>query len=311
MTTSLLHSPHEDEGECFFNPELFMNKTLAPITYRFPGLEQTVWASNASSTDHDQTGEIIWPISVFLAWFVVSQGERFRDHQAIELGAGCAGLPGLIASRFAAGVLLTDGNESVLETLKRNVAEMIEQEKTREKRGQSSTSISRSGDSTTPKGTTSNSHNSGSCKRVEASSLVWGDEKSAQAIVDDGWRPQILLGADIVCWIDFVVPLLQTVKFFFLHAREPLQAVLYLGFVNRANATERLLFTQANAMGMLVTRIPAESFLPSDKEDWPAELKDTTQKLELLAISLDPTVDGFDRTVCMDNSGMIGRATPC
>jgi len=255
---------------------------------------------------------VIWPISVFLAWFVASQGERFRGQQAIELGAGCAGLPGLIASRFARGVLLTDGNAGVLETLRRNVVESIEQKKGQEKRGESSTRIGSSSNcsSTTPKGTISNSTNSDSSKRVEASSLVWGDEESVQAILDDGWRPQILLGADILCWIDFVIPLLQTVKFLFLQAPEPLQAVLYLGFVNRANATERELYAQAIVMGMRVTRIPADSFLPSDKEDWPAELKNTTQLLELLTISLDPTLEGFDRPVSMDNSEMIGRATP-
>jgi hypothetical protein len=247
-----------------------------------------------------------------LAWFVASQGERFRGQQAIELGAGCAGLPGLIASRFARGVLLTDGNAGVLETLRRNVVESIEQKKGQEKRGESSTRIGSSSNcsSTTPKGTISNSTNSDSSKRVEASSLVWGDEESVQAILDDGWRPQILLGADILCWIDFVIPLLQTVKFLFLQAPEPLQAVLYLGFVNRANATERELYAQAIVMGMRVTRIPADSFLPSDKEDWPAELKNTTQLLELLTISLDPTLEGFDRPVSMDNSEMIGRATP-
>jgi len=288
-----------------------MNRTLVPITYNVQGLDQTVWASNASSTDHDQTGEIIWPISVFLAWFVASQGECFRGHHVIELGAGCAGLPGLIASRFAAGALLTDGNESVLKTLRRNVAETIELEKGQEKRIESSTSIGRSSNSsTTPKGTTSNSNNGESSKRLEASSLVWGDKESVQAVLDDGWRPQILLGADIVCWIDFVIPLLQTVKCLFLQAAQPLDAVLYLGFVNRANATERLLYSQANEMGMRIVRVPAETFLPSDKEDWPAELR-TTQKLELLTIKLDPTLDGFDRPVRMDYSDMVGRATPC
>jgi hypothetical protein len=56
-TTSRIDIQDEDEEECFFNPALFENKTLVTIKYNIRGLEQRVWASNASSTDHDRTGE--------------------------------------------------------------------------------------------------------------------------------------------------------------------------------------------------------------------------------------------------------------
>ncbi|EWM23934.1 methyltransferase-like protein 21a-like isoform 2 [Nannochloropsis gaditana] len=327
----------EAEPDCFFNPDLFVNKSLVKVNYSIQDLEQQpVWVSAASCTDHDQTGEIVWPISIFLSWFVAARRDLFRDQQVIELGAGCAGLPGLIASRFAKDVLVTDGNYLVLETLQRNVAETrgifrtitdhscepgepVEPMFKSTCYGQSTYDCSvgvgdekalnnnSSAVAVSRDALTSCWHEKG---KLETRTLLWGDKESVEAVVNEGWRPQILLGADIVCWIDFVTPLLQTVKFLFLHAPDRERAVLFLGFVNRANSTERFLYAQARAFGMSVKRVPHETFMPIEKRCWPSELQ-TAQELEVLSISLDPTLEGYDSPVSFEESRAYDWATPC
>ncbi len=73
-----------------------------------------------ASTDHDRTGLVLWPISEHLASFICEKGkEFFVGRQVLELGAGC-GLLGLVASQFASKAILTDGNNAVLDLLRRN-----------------------------------------------------------------------------------------------------------------------------------------------------------------------------------------------
>ncbi len=258
-----------------------MNRATKLTTYAIDGLAQPLLASTASSTDHDLTGQIVWPVSIFLAWFVARHGWRFDGQQVLELGAG-AGLPGLVASRFAAGALLTDGNELVLELLQQNVTRQLEG------------GLVRPG------------------ARLEARRLLWGDEASLEAALapkeagGQGWRPQVLLGADVVAWPDMVKPLLQTTKALFLRAAEPAAAVLYLGFVNRALCTQRLLYATAAEMGMAIKRVPSDVFLPSPL---PPDLQ-VTQQLELLAVALD---DGSPRArePVVFEAVSESRATPC
>ena len=69
-------------------------------TYHFdPDLEQTVLCSTAATTDHDLTGQIVWPVSEYLAHFIAHQRQEFLGKTILELGAGC-GLAGLVASHF-------------------------------------------------------------------------------------------------------------------------------------------------------------------------------------------------------------------
>ena len=273
----------ENGDEFFFDPDLFVNRATKLTSYVIDGLAQPLLASVASTTDHDLTGQIVWPVSIYLAWFVARNRWRFDGQQMLELGAG-AGLPGMVASRFAGGALLTDGNELVLELLQQNVDR------------QRADGFVRPG------------------ARLEARRLLWGDEASLDAALapagdgggGPGWRPQVLLGADVVAWPDMVKPLLQTTKALFLRAAEPAAAVLYLGFVNRATATERLLYATAAEMGMVIKRIPPEVFLPSPL---PPDLQ-VTQQLELLAVALD---DGSPRALepVVFEAVSESRATPC
>jgi hypothetical protein len=204
--------------------------------------------------------------------FLVRNRELVQGHQVLELGAGC-GLSGLVASHFAAGTLLTDGNDIVLELLRQN-AERQQAE----------------GVSAGP---------------VEARKLLWGSEESLREALGGGWRPQVLLGADIVCWPDYVAPLLQTVKRLLLDSPGQCGA-MYLGFVCRAKATEALFLRTAGGMGMAVERIPAESFLPPEA---PEEVR-SANELQLLVVRLDPTSPhGTEEPVF--ETPPEGRTAPC
>lgn len=63
------HNDGEDE-ECFFDPDLFSNKEVSIVTYTIGNekLIQDIICSKAATTDHDLTGQIVWPISIFLSW---------------------------------------------------------------------------------------------------------------------------------------------------------------------------------------------------------------------------------------------------
>ena len=55
--------------------------------------------------------QIVWPVSVFLSWYIASNPLLFRGKTVIELGAGC-GLASLVAARVgAATTWMTDGSE--------------------------------------------------------------------------------------------------------------------------------------------------------------------------------------------------------
>ncbi|KAJ8607117.1 hypothetical protein CTAYLR_009150 [Chrysophaeum taylorii] len=81
------------------------------------GFPQPVLCLEAACTDHDLTGQVVWPVSVALARFATTLRGRI-----VEVGAGC-GLPGLAAARSGeTTVALTDGSDVVLDLLRQSVA---------------------------------------------------------------------------------------------------------------------------------------------------------------------------------------------
>jgi hypothetical protein len=221
--------------------------------------------SPAASTDYDLTGQIIWPVSRLLAHAVAAANEsqrqpsaRSRPLRILELGAG-TGLPALVAAVLApAGsqVLLTDGNEVVLELLEQNVRNLRESES-----------------SILPAGTS-----------VAAQRLVWGNcEHLQQALTSLGGPVDLVLAADVVQWTAVVEPLLWTLQALLWRGADqegssstlsstPLvcpvasasPAVIWLGIVNRANSTYRLFWDLAEAMGFEHARVDASEIFPPD-----------------------------------------------
>ena len=52
-------------------------------------IEQKLLCSNQNSTDHDLTGQIVWPASTMLCYFIAkNHATIFQDANVLELGAG-------------------------------------------------------------------------------------------------------------------------------------------------------------------------------------------------------------------------------
>lgn len=147
---------------------LFVDEDYQEETFEV-GVTQRVLCLKAACTDHDLTGQVVWPVSVLLACFVAESD--WEGKSVVEVGAGC-GLPGLVASQFAARVALTDGSEVIVDLLKQTVTTFD--------------------------------------VAATVSSLVWGDRHSTLGFKEAFGRVDVVLGADVVCWPNLVEPLLQT-----------------------------------------------------------------------------------------------------
>lgn len=246
-----------------FDASLFLNEEYETVDYEFggtltsghevPRLTQPLLASTGASTDWDLTGQIVWPVSVFLGYYVVQKEDKFRGKHVCELGAGC-GLSGLVASQAAGKTVLTDGNDVIVRLLERNAARQME------------TGLSK-GD-------------------VSAALLLWGDEKSFERYVDRFGVPEVLLGADVVCWPQYVAPLVQTTKAFMQrrirdHGENDMRLVL--GYVVRAENNHRLFLDECAAHGLVVAEADPATFVP---EPTPPQVV-SGQRLQLLCVTLD------------------------
>jgi hypothetical protein len=110
-----LSMEEEEEEEGLYS--LFVSEEYTEMTWRFETFEQKLLASTASCTDHDLTGQIVWPASVLLAWFVYKHAEQcFANEIVVELGAG-AGLGGFVAANWSRHAIITDGNGNILSSL--------------------------------------------------------------------------------------------------------------------------------------------------------------------------------------------------
>lgn len=235
-------SDSSEEGGLFSS--LFVDESYVEVSYEFgdavPSPPTTLLCSNAASTDHDLTGQVVWPVSIFVAWFVARCPDVFRHKSVLEVGAGC-GLPGLVASRVgAATTLLTDGSDVVMRLLEKQCEAHRAQNYT-------------------------------GAGAVLALPLEWGSQAGLDnlnaAIEHSGvGPPSIVMGADVVCWPSCVEPLLQTTKALFLKLEDPFEGVLYVGYVCRAasrmGSTRDQLIDTAKSMGFRHERIPAADFLP-------------------------------------------------
>lgn len=179
----------------------------------------------SACTDHDLTGQVVWPVSVLLATFVASQD--WKGKKCVEVGAGC-GLAGFAAAQAAnaESVVVTDGSEIVLNLLRRTVDECGKD-------------------------------------RVAVARLTWGDRRSAEDYVSRHGPPDIVLGADVVAWPQSIDPLLQTLKYLFLSSSSS-SVAFYCGFVCRATKTRDLFYARAREFGFRVESVDQSTFLPPE-----------------------------------------------
>ena len=107
------------DSDDYFSPDLFVDTEYVSREFAMPdGSSQPILGLASASTDFDLTGQIVWPVSVLLARYVVDR-VRPAGQRVLELGSGC-GLSGLAASSCgAASVTLSDGNDVVLSLVSR------------------------------------------------------------------------------------------------------------------------------------------------------------------------------------------------
>ncbi len=78
----------EDDGGDYNLDSFFICEDYVEKTWTFDDVSQSLLCSGMSSTDHDLTGQIVWPASEILSWFVCKNRHLFQDKVVLELGAG-------------------------------------------------------------------------------------------------------------------------------------------------------------------------------------------------------------------------------
>jgi hypothetical protein len=281
-----------EEGDCMAS--LFLDEDYKELTYSFlPGMEQTVLALTSAGTDFDLTGQIVWPVSVFLAWFVATNEPLFRAKTIVELGAG-TGLGGFVSARVSAHTVLTDGNDVVLKMLRDGVARghVARHVAASAREGAGGVGGVGGDGGGGGGGGGGGAHPAAPAASLAVEKLLWGDEDNFETIcaaLPHGYA-DVLIGADVVCWPAAVLPLLTTVKALLLRAPSGAAAAFYCGFVCRATMIETMLWEQCDELGIEITRIAATDFLPSP----PPQNVYSRRELNLLRLSLRP---GCDRQV--------------
>ncbi|KAH3764320.1 protein N-lysine methyltransferase METTL21A [Pelomyxa schiedti] len=159
-----------DDGE-WFDPGLFLNEDYSTLSFEFGGVAVNLLALKSASTDHDLTGQVVWPSAQVLSQFIVENRDLFRNKEVLELGAG-VGLCGLVVANFASRVTLTDYHEVVLKALQKNV------------------------------------DHSG-FPHVSCCKLLWGENLPSFSALHGTF--DAIIGSDIVFWHDCIEPLFLTV----------------------------------------------------------------------------------------------------
>ena len=191
-------------------------------------IEQKLLCSNQSSTDYDLTGQIVWPASNMLCYFIVKYYQMFQDTNVIELGAG-AGLAGFFCTNFAKHVIITDGNDVVMRLLHKNH--------------------------------TSSEVIKGSCS---VKKLLWGKKQYIhECLKDEQYTPDIIIGADVILWPTYTKTFLITLKYLLLMSKDLTKAVAYISYIVRAHTTTSLLYTTAEMFGLEINEIDVNDFLPN------------------------------------------------
>lgn len=75
---------NEEDEDMFGN--LFICEHYVKKYFSFWGRPQSLLCSNMSTTDHDLTGQIVWPASKNLSWFIAKNGpDLFAERVVVEV----------------------------------------------------------------------------------------------------------------------------------------------------------------------------------------------------------------------------------
>jgi Lysine methyltransferase len=232
----------DDEALSFSGfDQLFVSKEYQNVSVSLGGVPEVtinVLASPQASTDYDLTGQILWPVSVLLARYIVHQLDNRTEEDAllattvVELGAGGTAVPSFAASRsrMVKVVVATDGNDNVVwDLLERNV------------KNHDLSRRSHDMDGFVP------------CP-VLALPCLWGNRSHVMDVLGAVHERSdvVVVAADVVQWPDVIDPLLHTVKALLWAADN---GRFLLGIVNRAAQTYNLFFQKASSLGFRSQRI--------------------------------------------------------
>lgn len=71
--------------------------------------------------------------------------------------------------------------------------------------------------------------------KVEVSKLMWGYKEEVASIVAKYGEPEVIIGADVILWPDYVAPLMLTIRW--LLSCKPNESRCYISYVQRAVLT--------------------------------------------------------------------------
>jgi len=228
----------DEEGLCdlFTNKEYRIQKISIPCFFRndqssTETIEVEFHASLAASTDFDLTGQILWPVSTLLSYFLASQKgqEIISGKRIVELGSG-VGLPGLVSAHFAKNVVLTDGNDVVMELLQTN-ANFVHKDVNR--------------------------------AELHTVKFIWGDCESLEKVLNLIESADVVIAADVVQWPSVIEPLLNSVKALLWDdgRKSDKKRIFLLGIVKRATSTSDQFFKFAADLGFEWEKIEMSDFL--------------------------------------------------
>jgi predicted nicotinamide N-methyase len=178
---------------------LFISEEYSMKEFVIGNINQKLLCSNMSSTDHDLTGQIVWPASLQLSWFIYSNQKYFQRKFILELGAGC-GLAGFFSLNFGSTALITDGNDVVLRLLRKNKNCLIDYY---------SHDVVRVGDDGSPLFTEDS---------IMIEKLQWGIKSKVVDSINKYGIPDILIGADVILWPEQIIHLLRTIRWYLVCA---------------------------------------------------------------------------------------------
>eukprot|EP01031_Cornospumella_fuschlensis_P035038 gene35038-42435_t len=226
-----MDSMENDQDDDLCN--LFISEEYVEDVFRFNDVEQRLLCGKMSTTAYDLTGQIVWPASRILAWYISLHRQHFRDKNIVELGAGC-GLGGFVASQFAQNVNITDGNDVVLRLLQRNQEHL-------------------------------------GLTNTKTNKLLWGVRSEIDRVYPDGSFPNCIVGADIILWPNVLRSLLSTIRWLMLLSHtassdeDGSSLLCVVSYVHRANSTWALLLELVAEMGLELEVVPAETFVPIEE----------------------------------------------
>lgn len=199
----------ENESDIDFDPDLFVNRSYQHHIIFFKDISINLKALfSASSTDHDLTGQIVWPASYLLATFLVENRNVLLTEGVtiLELGAG-TGLVGLIAAKIIQSpskVTITDGNPIVMDLLRENIYLNFNEEK------------------------------------PLATNLEWGCDIPEEILKKEF---NLILGSDVIFWPDQIRPLFLCLQSLLNYKTD---AVAYISYTKRCETTSLTMLEIAN-----------------------------------------------------------------